>query len=44
MKAFLHGAILAAIGPLALLFRPTRDQLNPIPIRSDDQRIRPHER
>ena len=44
MKAFLHGAVIALIGPFALLFRPTRDQLNPIPIRTDDQRTRRHER
>ena len=44
MKAFLHGAILALLGPFALVFRPVRRQLNPNPIRTDDQRIPPHER
>ncbi len=48
MKAFLHGAFIALLGPFALLFRPTRQQLNPIPVRTnvriDDQRTRRHER
>lgn len=44
MKAFLHGAILSLLGPFALLLRPVRQQLNPIAIRTDDQRIPPHER
>ena len=44
MNAFLHGAFIALLGPLALLFRPTRQQLNPIPVRTHDQRINRHER
>ncbi|MEJ6394485.1 hypothetical protein V8J82_14555 [Gymnodinialimonas sp. 2305UL16-5] len=44
MKAFLNGAFIALVGPFALLFRPVRQQLNPIPVRIDDQRTRRHER
>ncbi len=44
MKSFLHGAFIAFLGPLALAFRPVRQQLRPILIRKDDQRIPPHER
>lgn len=38
MKAFLHGTLIAVLGPLALLFRPVRTQLIPVRIRRDDQR------
>lgn len=38
MKSMTLGALIALLGPLALLFRPVRNQLIPVRIRRDDQR------
>ena len=44
MKAMLKDAILAVLAIFDPLFRETRHQHNPIPVRIDDQRTHRHER